>query len=304
MKVLRANSVPQELFLASTADIVIFGGGAGGGKVAPTDSKVITPFGYKHMGDVKVGDNISNPDGSVQKVRAVYPHFNHQFYKLTFADGSSCEAGLEHLWVSWRARRQNKKSKRMLDAGIGCAKNSLFPDTAKVVSTEEMIDWINRGYNPLIPVTTPVRYNVAYKYPASIDPYVLGLLLGDGCITKNVGFTRHIDDKELDQAFIDSGHDLAYSKDDQHVGFRKCDAKGKLFQNIQDLTQPQQNLGLLTTTVNATATPGIGTGKLAVNYEWFVKGMKYDPARQVGYPVDFNTPVIGPDGPVIQVSSS
>lgn len=68
------------------------------------------------------------------------------------------------------------------------------------------------------------------------------------------------------------------------------DAKGKLFQNIQDLTQPQQNLGLLTTTVNATAKPGVGTGKLAVNYEWFVKGMKYDPARQVGYPVDFNTP--------------
>jgi len=32
VKVLRANSRPQELFLASTADIVIFGGGAGGGK--------------------------------------------------------------------------------------------------------------------------------------------------------------------------------------------------------------------------------------------------------------------------------
>ena len=64
----------------------------------------------------------------------------------------------------------------------------------------------------------------------------------------------------------------------------------KVYQNIQDLTQPQQNLGLLTATVTQAPHQGKGTGKLAVNYEWFVKGYKYDPARQVGYPLDFNTP--------------
>ena len=64
----------------------------------------------------------------------------------------------------------------------------------------------------------------------------------------------------------------------------------KVYQNIQDLTQPQQNLGLLTATVTQFAYPGIGTGKLAVNYEWFVKGYKYDPAREVGYPLNFATP--------------
>ena len=68
------------------------------------------------------------------------------------------------------------------------------------------------------------------------------------------------------------------------------DVIAKVYQNIQDLTQPQQNLGLLTTIVNAQNYVGKGTGKLAVNYEWFVKGYKYDPAREVGYPVNFNTP--------------
>lgn len=67
----------------------------------------------------------------------------------------------------------------------------------------------------------------------------------------------------------------------------------KVYQNIQDLTQPQQNLGLLTATVMQFPFQGKGTGKLAVNYEWFVKGYKYDPARQVGYPLDFNTPYYG-----------
>jgi hypothetical protein len=64
----------------------------------------------------------------------------------------------------------------------------------------------------------------------------------------------------------------------------------KVYQHIQDLTQPQQNLGLLTATITQLPSVGKGTGKLAVNYEWFVKGYKYDPARQVGYPLDFNTP--------------
>ena len=68
------------------------------------------------------------------------------------------------------------------------------------------------------------------------------------------------------------------------------DAIAKVYQNIQDLTQPQQNLGLLTATVSATANPGSGTGKYAVNYEWFVKGYKYEVYRQTGYPADFATP--------------
>lgn len=71
------------------------------------------------------------------------------------------------------------------------------------------------------------------------------------------------------------------------------DVIAKVYQNIQTLTQPQQNLGLLTTTVATTANPGVGTGKSVVNYEWFVKGMKYDPARQVGYPLDFDIPYYG-----------
>ena len=68
------------------------------------------------------------------------------------------------------------------------------------------------------------------------------------------------------------------------------DVIAKLFQNIQDLTQPVQNLGLLVATVAANSNPGSGTGKFAVQYEWFVKGAKYEVYRATGYPVDFATP--------------
>lgn len=68
------------------------------------------------------------------------------------------------------------------------------------------------------------------------------------------------------------------------------DVRAKVYQNIQDLTQAQQNLGLLTTTVTVLPNPGSGTGKYAVNYEWFVKGNKYEVYRTTGYPADFATP--------------
>lgn len=64
----------------------------------------------------------------------------------------------------------------------------------------------------------------------------------------------------------------------------------KTYPNAFSLTTISQNTGLLTATTTVANNPGNGTGKWAVNYEWFVKGYKYDPARQVGYPADFATP--------------
>jgi hypothetical protein len=48
-----------------------------------------------------------------------------------------------------------------------------------------------------------------------------------------------------------------------------------------------ENLGLLTTTLVASNNPGTGTGKYAVNLEWFTKGYKYEVYRQTGFPADF-----------------
>ena len=68
------------------------------------------------------------------------------------------------------------------------------------------------------------------------------------------------------------------------------DALAKSFSNAYSLSTLSQNLGLMAVVTTTPAAPGMGTGKHAINYEWFVKGYKYDPARQVGYPADFNTP--------------
>lgn len=68
---------------------------------------------------------------------------------------------------------------------------------------------------------------------------------------------------------------------------RKLDFEvtGKVFNNIGNGIN--SNLKLLTATQVTPGGFGSGTGKWATNFEWFIKGMKYDADRLVGYPADF-----------------
>lgn len=63
---------------------------------------------------------------------------------------------------------------------------------------------------------------------------------------------------------------------------------GRVFNNISN--GYNSNLGLLTSTVTVAAKPGNGTGKFATNYEYFVKGMKYDPANAFNFLTQFTVP--------------
>lgn len=48
-----------------------------------------------------------------------------------------------------------------------------------------------------------------------------------------------------------------------------------------------ENTGLISVVVSNENSAGVGTGKYAVNLEWFTKGYKYEVYRQTGYPADF-----------------
>lgn len=65
------------------------------------------------------------------------------------------------------------------------------------------------------------------------------------------------------------------------------DVTGKVFDNLSPISE---NLYLLETEVTVQANPGKGTGKYAVNREWFVKGFKYDYYRDTAYPANFTPP--------------
>src|SRR5690606_22833714 len=73
-------------------------GEMGTGKAQPLDCKVLTPTGWKRMGDIQEGDEVINPEGGTAFVVGVYPQGRKDIYRVTFSDGSQTECCDEHLW--------------------------------------------------------------------------------------------------------------------------------------------------------------------------------------------------------------
>ena len=163
----------QELWTYDVEELV-YGGGAGGGKIVADDSAVLTPFGFKQGSDLEVGDLINDPDGGTQKIIQIKPRVELERWTVSFSDGTSLPVAKDHLWLAWRARK-GRKIRNEYVTGI---------DGAEVVETRQLKEWLERGYSPLIPVCKEQSFNITSKY-SKLDPYLLGILLGDGCITSN-----------------------------------------------------------------------------------------------------------------------
>lgn len=182
MRKVRAEKSIGRIFLAASFASVILEpcgllpffvhawGGAGNGKAQPLDTKIITPDGYKLMGDIRIGDKVIGGDGKAHTVTGVYPQGKKEVFKITFGDGTSTRCCKEHLWnVTTRTRRQHHRG-------------------YTTMSLEEMmtrpIALGKKGYQYRVPVCEAVEYDVHNDIP--VDPYLLGALIGDGCLTLKV----------------------------------------------------------------------------------------------------------------------
>ena len=83
----------------------LFAGPSGTGKAQPLDALIKTPAtknnpsGWCRMGDIKVGDWVSTPDGGVAIVDGVFPQGKRPTYTITTTDGRQTEASDNHLWA-------------------------------------------------------------------------------------------------------------------------------------------------------------------------------------------------------------
>lgn len=74
-------------------------GDVGSGKAQPLHSKVLTPSGFKTMGEIETGDAVITPNGTTEYVLAVYPQGNRPVYEITLENNVKVEADINHLWV-------------------------------------------------------------------------------------------------------------------------------------------------------------------------------------------------------------
>ena len=126
----------QENMLASPADIIIGGGRRGGPLLV--DTQVVTPFGYRRIGDLKAGDIISGTDGGMQRVVYRKDHGRLPSYKLKFIDGSEVIASYDHLW---NVRQTCYISKKRTLNGLS------LKDDYRVWTTEMIVDFLKRKEN-------------------------------------------------------------------------------------------------------------------------------------------------------------
>lgn len=188
---------------------ILVGGQAGGGKELDVlTTQIPTPDGFVYLKDIHVGDTVFGRDGRVYEVLRESPVHNHEGYRLTFDDGSSATVNDEHLWLTYnykeledltvldheyRARRRAKRSSRSIGTASKKFKDSLskrnsereyvYKDipTGTVRTTSEIVNTLTvrngTRTNHAIPVCDPIQLP---ERNLPIDPYVLGVWLGDG----------------------------------------------------------------------------------------------------------------------------
>lgn len=147
-------------------------GGESSGKAQPLTSKILTPQGWRLMGDMRPGSVICAPDGTNTTVVGIFPQGVQSVYRITFDDKSTTECTLDHLWaVSTRKStlQQIKTTQELIDEGL-ISKN-------KGSSVRKF----------KIPTTQPLQFTTNNNVP--IDPYFLGLLLGDGTLRDSVVYS-------------------------------------------------------------------------------------------------------------------
>jgi hypothetical protein len=194
-KVVPLDRTPHRLnaiWRAITTGNVLLDHAVGSGKAQPLDAKVLTPDGWKPMGDLAVGDMVIARNGKPTRVVGVYPQGQKLIYRVTFSDGAKTECCDEHLWLThtYKERNYAAKFKTLTGKNWNCAKPKVRPLT-EIKSS--LISSHRGAKNHSIPVVEPVAFN-ARSVP--LDPYVLGVLIGDGCLrTKAVMFSSA--DEEL-----------------------------------------------------------------------------------------------------------
>ncbi|WP_245598543.1 PhoH family protein [Glycomyces arizonensis] len=149
------------------------------GRALPIETNVLTPDGWHPIGKLEVGDLVIGSDGKPTPVLGVYPQGVKDIYRLTTQDGASVLCSGDHLWsVTTRDDKRRGKPYRVLE-------------------TREMIGNLRANHHrryelPLL--SEPVQYPVR---EVPMDPYALGLLLGDGCMTGSTTPSFATEDPEL-----------------------------------------------------------------------------------------------------------
>ncbi|WP_405897661.1 PhoH family protein [Streptomyces sp. NBC_00727] len=156
------------------------------GRAQPVFTNVLTPDGWRPIGTLEVGDLVIGSDGAPTPVLGVYPQGEKDIYRVSAQDGSWTLCCGDHLWTV-RTASDKRRDKPW-----------------RVLETKEMIGNLRAAHArryELPMLTAPVSFP---EREVPMDPYALGLLLGDGCLTGSTTPSFATEDPELAEALESS----------------------------------------------------------------------------------------------------
>jgi hypothetical protein len=170
--------------------LIINSAKGGVGKALRNSEKVLTPEGFKEIQSLKEGSYVIGSNGKPTKILGVYPQGERQLYRVSFKDGTSLDVDGDHLWSVYNGGSPDRHKlvvKTTLELLEGRFSRQKFDKRYNTTITEYFFS---------IPIPEPMEYGV--KIEEGLDPYYLGLLLGDGgftggCITFTNGKKEVVD---------------------------------------------------------------------------------------------------------------
>lgn len=169
----------------------------GVGKALALDTPIPSPDGWTTMGNLRPGHRLFDLNGEICTVTfATEVQLGRSCYEVEFSDGSVIVADADHQWLTHTA---NEREKRKAPA---------TRTTTEILETLRVRS--GNVANHSIPTCGPLQYESS---TLPIDPYLLGIWLGDGA---SRGAAISTADEEILQAFRDGGFVVTHDSNNDY----------------------------------------------------------------------------------------
>lgn len=155
------------------------------GKSLLNGTKILTPTGLIEIEKLKIGDLVIGRNGKHTKITGVFPQGIQKIFNVIFSDGRKVICSEDHLWSvqtpNFRFRTPNKFLTMSLKEII-----------------EKGLEDKNKNRKWFIPSLEPIQYEPKQFL---IHPYVLGALIANGHLTRNLTHTGLPEQREKLEQF-------------------------------------------------------------------------------------------------------
>jgi hypothetical protein len=165
-----------------------------GAKCLAVDTPVLTDKGWRPIGDLRVGDKVVGSDGQFTDVVSVVPPYEAFRHNVTLHDGTVIKCTIDHKFPVLQKHERTS------------ARRFYNPHTYKAFEVGQMRGSLR--YHDEKHWNWQVMPSPVVQFPERdlpLDPYTVGALIGDGCLSKCAIELAGVDQEIADTVHARSG---------------------------------------------------------------------------------------------------